>query len=114
MIVESRTTFADGALVEQEELHDDGTVTVKDGAGQVTATRPATPETLARVIAAGVERNRTTIEQRAKAALTTNAEFLADQAPTQATVLAQVRALTRETTALIRLMLDDLDSDTGA
>lgn len=108
-IVESRNTFMDGALVEQEELHDDGTVTVKDGAGQVTDTRPATPETLAHVAAATVERNRTTIEQAARTALTVNRDFLADQSPTNAKTLAQVRMLTRECSALIRLMLSELD-----
>ena len=57
----------------------------------------------------GLDANRTTIEQRARDALTANRDFLAVQSPTNAAVLAQVRMLTRECSALIRLMLSELD-----
>lgn len=42
---------------------------------------------------------------KTRTALTTNATFLALSAPTNADVLAQVKALTRENNALIRLLM---------
>lgn len=50
---------------------------------------------------------------KARQALTANSQFLANQSPTQAQVLAQVRMLTRENTALIRLALGAVDSLEG-
>lgn len=43
------------------------------------------------------------LRQQARQALTTNADYLALNPPTQAQVVAQVNALTRECSALIRL-----------
>lgn len=54
--------------------------------------------------------NRRTVEDRARAALTANATFRALQSPTNAQVLAQVRRLTAQSSALIRLMLNELDT----
>lgn len=60
------------------------------------------------------EANLALIRQRAAQALTVNATFLALAAPTNAQVVAQVKALTRECNALLRMMLNALDdvSDT--
>ncbi|MEQ8834263.1 MAG: hypothetical protein RIB67_07435 [Miltoncostaeaceae bacterium] len=56
------------------------------------------------------EAHTTVLHERAIAALEANAEFLALSPPTQGQVLAQVRALTRQNNALIRLLLGQLDS----
>ena len=53
------------------------------------------------------------LHTRIRQALTVNDTFLAKTSPTQADVLAQVRALTREASALIRLMVRQLDDTAG-
>lgn len=53
--------------------------------------------------------NRTTIEQQAATALANNKSFLAIASPTTAQITAQVKALTRQNNALIRLALGRLD-----
>lgn len=55
------------------------------------------------------ETNRLTLEDRAKNALTANADFLALDAPTNAQALTQIKALTRQTNAIIRLLVRELD-----
>jgi len=54
-----------------------------------------------------------TIEQRAATALAANDAFLALAAPTNAQVLAQTKILTKECTAIIKLLLNRLDSVDG-
>ena len=54
--------------------------------------------------------NRATLTQQATTALQANRDFLALAAPTNAQVLAQVKMLTRETTAVIRLLTNALDA----
>lgn len=58
--------------------------------------------------------NEGVLRAKAAQALASNATFLAIASPTNAQTLAQVRLLTRETNALIRLLLGALDdvSDT--
>ena len=51
--------------------------------------------------------NRLQLEARSAAALTANRAYLAITSPAQAQVVAQVRALTAQNTALIRLLLND-------
>jgi hypothetical protein len=58
--------------------------------------------------------NGDTLKAKAKAALAANSTFLALTAPTNAQVLAQVKSLTRQTNALIRLQLAELDDVTDA
>lgn len=58
--------------------------------------------------------NLAALQNRAQAALATNTAFLAVASPTNAQTLAQVKALTKECSALIRLMLGLLDSTDGA
>ena len=57
-----------------------------------------------------VDVNRDTLHERAAAALTNNADFLALASPTNAQAVAQIKALTRQVNGLIRLGLDRLDS----
>lgn len=57
--------------------------------------------------------NRQILEERAANALQANATFLALAAPTQAQTLAQVKTVTKECSALIRLALGLLDSTEG-
>lgn len=54
--------------------------------------------------------NRQTLIDRATQALDTNRAFTALPSPTQAQALAQVQALTRQNTALIRLLVGLLDA----
>jgi riboflavin biosynthesis pyrimidine reductase len=53
--------------------------------------------------------NKTTLTDRATSALVANRDFLALASPTQADALAQIKDLTRQNTALIRLILGLLD-----
>lgn len=59
------------------------------------------------------EENAATLRQRATAALDANTTFLALASPTNAQNAAQVRLLTRECSALIRMALNLLDSTDG-
>lgn len=59
------------------------------------------------------ELNAADLHAKALAALDTNVAFLAVASPSNAQVLAQVRVLTRECTALIRLLLGALDVTDG-
>jgi hypothetical protein len=57
--------------------------------------------------------NERTLRDRATQALQANADFLALASPTNAQTLAQVKTLTRECSALIRLLLRKLDTTAG-
>lgn len=57
----------------------------------------------------GADLNAQTLQDRARAALSANATFLGITSPTAAQVTTQVQRLTRECSALIRLMLNQLD-----
>ena len=57
--------------------------------------------------------NAATLRQKAQQALTVNSNFLALASPTNAQTLAQVQALTRECSALIRLVIQQLDTTAG-
>lgn len=83
---------------------DAGTVTVTEGGQTVqTALDPATQAAIK------VAANRSTIEGQAETALGANTTFLAIASPTAAQNAAQVKALTRQSNKLIRLLLDKLD-----
>lgn len=51
------------------------------------------------------------IKEKSQAALESNAVFLADNTPTNAQLAAQVKRLTRQNNALIRMTLGLLDSE---
>jgi len=103
-----RVFFADDAT---------STVTRWNDAGVVIETRPYTADETAHAAAEAAETalrtNKRTIEDRAAQALSANATFLAIASPTNAQTLAQVRRLTQECSALIRLALNQLDTTDG-
>jgi hypothetical protein len=55
------------------------------------------------------EANRLTIEDQARQALVNNRTFVALATPTNAQVLAQTRALSRQVNGIIRMLLNQLD-----
>jgi len=57
--------------------------------------------------------NRDGLIAKAQAAIASNSTFLAIVSPTNPQVLAQVQRLTRECTAVIKLLLDDLQDVSG-
>lgn len=59
------------------------------------------------------QHNREQVLQRARQALVVNATYLARPAPTAAHTTAQVQALTKECSGLIRLLLDAVDDIAG-
>jgi hypothetical protein len=97
------------------------TITETDLRTGVVTVRDLTPEEVAQraldeaqaIASAQVreltEGNRATITERASTALQGNRDFLALASPTNAQTLAQVKDLTRQSSALIRLVLNLLD-----
>lgn len=57
--------------------------------------------------------NLNTLRGRAQTALTANATFLAIGSPSNAQTVAQVQTLSRQCSAVIRLLLNQLDSTAG-
>lgn len=93
------------------------TVTTYSPAGAVLNTRPYTVEEDAAADAAAVAEtartNRDTINGRAKSALAANDTFLAIASADLGQIRTQTRMLTRECSALIRLLLAELDTTAG-
>lgn len=57
----------------------------------------------------GTDANQRALRQAAQQALTTNRAFISNGSPSTAQVIAQVKALSRQMNALIRLQLNQLD-----
>jgi hypothetical protein len=89
-----------------------GTVRYFDASGQEVTTAQA-KAAAATDPAAVAETNRRALISKAQAALTSNATYLAITSPTTAQNTAQVKALTRQVNALIRLTVKALDTTTG-
>lgn len=87
------------------DTHDRSVELVNGQPTVVWTPRPWTPDELA---ARTANANDATIRFGALAALSTNRDFLADANVTNADIVAQVRALTRQNQALIRLALGEL------
>ncbi len=79
-------------------------------AGVPTETWTPRPWTTDELTARTVAGDETTLRDRATSALATNTTYLALATPTNAQVVAQVKALTQQVNALIRLAVRALDS----
>ena len=101
--------FRDDRLTEQTVDHGDGTGTLTryDEAGKPVET----VEVKGLPVEPPGEKNRRSIEDRLRQRLDANRDYLALATPTAAQQRAQVARLTREANALIRLVLDLLDTD---
>jgi hypothetical protein len=112
-----KTTNAPGLGRASEARSDTRTFVTWNTAGAQTSTRPLTAEENARMDEAVADQTRDeakrTVAERAAAALDINAAFLAIASPTNAQTLAQVKALTRQTSGLIRMALNQFDSTDG-
>lgn len=87
-----------------------GEVGVVDGPADLRC--PVCPPSPATVAAAVAEANGGTLRERAGNALAANTTYLGIASPTNAQVVAQVRLLTQGNTALIRLVINQLDATT--
>ena len=81
--------------------------------GVPTETWTVRAKTQAELDSSAITTNEADLIARAKTALTANAAFLALTTPTTAQAVAQVKALTRQVNALIRLVGRDLLSTDG-
>jgi hypothetical protein len=96
-------------------------VTEIDASTGATIFRDFTPEEVAqrqadeaehavrKTITDTLDGNRATLTERATQALVGNRDFLALAAPTNAQTLAQVKDLTRQSSAIIRLLLNAVE-----
>ena len=69
--------------------------------------------TLTNIVPSTTRANRDALYAKAVTALTTNANYLAITTPTAAQVAAQVKVLTQEVQALIRIVASQLSSTDG-
>lgn len=85
-----------------------GEITTRDFTPEELAQRQADQAAAAITQAAQdlLDGNKSTLQDRAANALQANRDYLALASPTQAQAVAQVRVLTQENTALIRLLLN--------
>jgi hypothetical protein len=83
------------------------TVTFWSDLGTQTGQRPMTAAEILEVNGTSEEQNKRTIYDQARQALIDNRAFLDLSSPSNAQVLAQVKALTRQNNKIMRLLLGD-------
>ncbi len=94
----TRTLTVDDGRIRRYEIRDDGVLVGYDTEHVLSAE----------------ETNAVTLRDRARQAVAANVAYLALSPPTAAQTTTQVRLLTRQCTALIRLLLENLESTDGA
>jgi hypothetical protein len=110
----SNETWRNGALISRAD-DTSRTVTTWDGQGSPTTrayTAAENTEADTRAVQQAGADNETSIRQKLRLALGTNTDYLAIATPTAAQTTLQVKALSRQANALIRLANQQLDSDT--
>ena len=114
-VIKEAVVYRDDMTYWVKSQHDDDTRTILtyNEAGELVSQEPYPAEDLAeaeeRAAAVTQETNRAALREQALGALQTNRDFLANSAPTNAQVLAQVRALTRQNIGIIRLAANALE-----
>jgi type 1 fimbria pilin len=108
-------TWRDGVLIQQWD-DTNREFTTWDAEGNPTS-RPYTVEENAqadiRALRQAESTNETSLRDKLRLALTANNDYLAISSPTAAQTTAQVKLLSRQANALIRLANQQLDSDAG-
>lgn len=115
-LVTTQTDYTADGLAHVWTLFDDGTITITDAKGAaitVTATPATTAQAQGFAAAAAADANASSLKAKAGQALTANANFLAITSPSAGQVANQVKALTRQMNALIRLVTKRLDDTAG-
>lgn len=105
-----RTEYDDAGRLVLDASWDTSTYTATDASGNVVETRPVTPDEAAEATEDQDDTNAATIRTGLVTAFQNNQTYLGLASPTNAQVVAQVKALTRQMDGIIRIVAGLLDS----